>query len=458
MAEEILEPVGTEEVEENDSASEVVDKDDFWLCNCPICRVFVNPLLSVMVRAIDRRVSKSHPSSLVHQIPGEVEASEEIIEENVGKTETIKKFIERAKKENVEVKTVKLGESKEVGSEESVDSRREEESSGEEEERQVDLTNLPQLANVLERIEAIEEEVQSLKNNIANTIEGIKATLVDLRAAVAEVSNPFNIMRKYAELLGFGAQQVHEIHGPQPQQTVQQPEQIPVAVTASTGSTGGAQVLAVQGPPRKQEDGSTDELEKIQKSDLFEDQGKEDVKSLEEILSSTLNVGESEEKAIPEKKEENDEKSDNVESSEDVIDFPSLGGREGLKENNERYLEDSLQSIVLSKSAKKLGLGKLIRLVKWIDAMLEKMPENAFEQIIRFASNIGLLDRDDMDLVLKTLSLVVKSREIGIRVDDQLIALYMLAKIFGVEDKEADSEIVKLAVNRDDILDKFIKP
>ncbi|RLG76104.1 MAG: hypothetical protein DRO12_04750 [Thermoprotei archaeon] len=108
---------------------------------------------------------------------------------------------------------------------------------------------------------------------------------------------------------------------------------------------------------------------------------------------------------------------------------------------------------------KKLGLGGLIKLIKWIDEMLSKVPKESIEEIARFAAIIGIIGEEERDFVFSAIDFVVKTRRAGLKVDDQLIALYMLAKVFGVEDKEADNEVVKLAVDRDDkFIAKFIKP
>ncbi|MCD6428738.1 MAG: hypothetical protein J7L12_03885 [Desulfurococcales archaeon] len=423
--------------------------EDVWPCNCPLCRVFIKPVFRVLSRVAGARGVEEGSEAVAHEGVEGIEEMEGVEE----KVESMRKFAEQAKKAGIEVKAVKAeGEEAEEKPEAGEGS---EEKPAAPETPPVDISKLPQVTSILERVEALEEEVQSLKNSVAKTIEGIKATLVDLRAAVAEVSNPFNIMRKYAELLGFGAQQ---LQGPQPQ--MQQLSQIPAQVTAP--SAGGTMLVAAQPPAsEKEESEGVEKIEKeLSKTDVLgEEEGSGG--SLEEVLSSAL--GEASGEKGEEKKEEgsNSGRSESIEDILSSVSSPSeenKGKHEEVEEVEEYPQEVTLQSLVMSKSAKKIGLGRLIKLVKWVDAMLERMPEDSFEEIIKFATNIGLLNKDDMDLVLKAVALVLKSRQVGVRIDDQLIALYMLAKIFGVEDKEADSEIVKLAVNKDDLLDKFIKP
>ncbi|MCD6114138.1 MAG: hypothetical protein J7J78_02425 [Thermoprotei archaeon] len=75
--------------------------------------------------------------------------------------------------------------------------------------------------NVVEKINMLESEINKIKKYVKASIDGIKATLVDLRSAMAELSNPFNILRKYADLFSGTEQQ---------QQQTQQPAQNPTQV------------------------------------------------------------------------------------------------------------------------------------------------------------------------------------------------------------------------------------
>ena len=451
MAEEVINGLEEEVAGEPRDVSVGGVSEDAWPCDCPLCRVFIKPVFNVISRVAGARRIEEVEVAAQEGAEG-LEGMEEVEE----KVESIREFAEQARRAGAEVKAVKAEGGEVEEKPEVSEGEGREEKPAAPEAPTVDVGKLPQVTGILERVEALEEEVQSLKDSVAKTIEGIKATLVDLRAAVAEVSNPFNIMRKYAELLGFGAQQ---LQGPQPQ--MQQLPQIPAQSTAP--SAGGTMLVAAQ--PPASERGEPEGAEKIEKelsesAVLGEEEGSGG--SLEDVLSSALG-GAGGEKGGEEKGEGSS--SERSESLEDVLSSVSSLPEEKKEEEHEEAKEVeeypqevTLQSLVMSKSAKKIGLGRLIKLVKWIDAMLERMPEDSFEEIIKFATNIGLLNKDDMDLVLKAIALVIKSRQVGVRIDDQLIALYMLAKIFGIEDKEADSEIVKLAVNRDDLLDKFIKP
>jgi len=419
-----------------DQSAQTVVHD--WPCNCLLCRVFIRPMFGVLTKILERKLEGVEAESRQ-----ELESKTE---------EGMEGFAKKSRRAGVEVKAVNMPESQgEDESEGEVTEEVGEEDISEGAGEPKDLGKIPELAGIIERIEALEDEVQALKTDVASTIEGIKSTLVDLRAAVAEVSNPFNIMRKYAELLGLSTQQV-------PAQPVQQAARPPKITTPV--SSGDALLMMQQLRKHEHETDAYEEEKDVKEIDIDENrierekqQGSKEERSseesnisLEDVLSSGLTKdkegsGKGSLRHSSEKKEE--EKHEGLGGEVDEMEeFPPL----------------TLESLVTSKSAKKLGLGRLIKLVKWIDAILERMSEDSLEDIVKFATNIGILTRDDADLILKALALVIKTREGGLRIDDQLIALYMLAKIFGIEDKEADGEVVKLAVNRDDLLDRFIKP
>ena len=424
------------ELSGEDQSAQTVVHD--WPCNCLLCRVFVRPMFGMLTKILERKLEGVEAESRQ-----ELESKAE---------EGVEGFVKKVRKAGVEVKAVSISKSQgEDESEGEVTEEVGEENISEGAGEPKDLGKIPELAGIIERIEALENEVQALKTGVASTIEGIKSTLVDLRAAVAEVSNPFNIMRKYAELIGLSTQQVQAA---QPVQQVARPQQITTPV-----SSGDALLMMQQLRKHEHKTEAYEGEKDVKEIDIDEDriksekqQGSKEERSseessisLEDVLSLDLpkdkeGSGRSSLRHSSEKKEE--------EKHED------LGGEDEMEE----FTPLTLESLVTSKSAKKLGLGRLIKLVKWIDAILERMPEDSLEDIVKFATNIGILTRDDADLILKALALVIKTREGGLRIDDQLIALYMLAKIFGIEDKEADGEVVKLAVNRDDLLDRFIKP
>lgn len=396
-----LEALDEEDRELDTHVEEFRNTPGDWPCNCVFCRLLIHPIL----RAVSG-LSLSKTEELAILKEKEIETN---VDASISSGDNPRE-VNGGGKDNVVhegVQDVNQVNSKAPTSEMAVQSV------------------APNVASIIERVDSLEKEVSNLKNNVHAMIEGIKATLVDLRAAVAEVSNPFNIMRKYAELLGTNQSMV-----PQPQsQQVITPQQYPVATNikhehAEDRELGGSAV----GTAKPELPSESDEVSGKAGT------GKDD---LESVISSLIS--------------RKDEESEKSESEADEVE-------KGAGEDEAReVLGNSLKELIVSESARKLGLGKFLKLIKWIDTMLDRVPADNFETLIKFAAHIGVLSEGDVELVLNAVDLAMKARAESIRIDDQLIALYTLAKIFGLEDKEADDEIVKLAVNRDDALTKFMK-
>jgi len=115
---------------------------------------------------------------------------------------------------------------------------REESKKKEEEKEEVKQVQVQIPPEIVEKISSLENEVTEIKKYIKTSVEGIKATLIDLRSAVAEIDNPFNILRKYGKAL-LGEEHVEESS----QRNVQnmgvnaQPPVLPVAHYASLHQT-----------------------------------------------------------------------------------------------------------------------------------------------------------------------------------------------------------------------------
>ncbi len=71
---------------------------------------------------------------------------------------------------------------------------------------QVDLSAIKELSY---RVDTLEREFEQFRSDLADLVEGIESTLIDLRAAVSEISNPFNILRRYKEILSLSPPEEH---------------------------------------------------------------------------------------------------------------------------------------------------------------------------------------------------------------------------------------------------------
>jgi archaellum component FlaC len=120
-------------------------------------------------------------------------------------------------------------------------------------------------------------------------------------------------------------------------------------------------------------------------------------------------------------------------------------GREPVGENMEGL--DSVVSEIVAKGFKKMGLASLIKLVKWVDDMLNRVPKEVIEDIAKFMKTVNIVDEDEEKIVLSVIEFVYKARKIGLKINEQIMYIYNLAKILGISDKEASEEVLKLAMN-----------
>ncbi len=117
----------------------------------------------------------------------------------------------------------------------------------------------------------------------------------------------------------------------------------------------------------------------------------------------------------------------------------------GRKVNEERGKEHIVE---ISQSIRRIGLGRLIKLIKWADDMLTKYPKEIVDGIINFSSDVGIISIDERNVALNIIEFVYTARKIGVKPTEQIVSLYTFAKIFGIEDKEADKELVDMATGR----------
>ncbi|MCC6057883.1 MAG: hypothetical protein LM568_03085 [Desulfurococcaceae archaeon] len=120
-------------------------------------------------------------------------------------------------------------------------------------------------------------------------------------------------------------------------------------------------------------------------------------------------------------------------------------GREPVGENMEGL--GSVVSEIVAKGFKKMGLASLIKLVKWVDDMLNRVPKEVIEDIAKFMKTVNIVDEDEEKIVLSVIEFVYKARKIGLKINEQIMYIYNLAKILGISDKEASEEVLKLAMN-----------
>ena len=184
-------------------------KHSVWACNCPICRIMVHKVMGkivggtyvtkgrkekIKVKSLTETRSEELSEEMSRKIgnrPVEVAKLSEVQQEKTQPTPQMQPNIRAP--QQVSKPTPIQKESK----------KKEEEK---EEVKQIQVQIPPE---IVEKISSLENEVTEIKKYIKTSVEGIKATLIDLRSAVAEIDNPFNILRKYGKAL-LSEEQIEE--------------------------------------------------------------------------------------------------------------------------------------------------------------------------------------------------------------------------------------------------------
>lgn len=174
-----------------------------WRCNCPICRITVHKVLNKV--AGGRLTVKAKTPENIKAKP---------VSEGAAEIPQLSPEMRR-KIGNRPVEVVKLTPQPPQPSVQTQQTPPTTKAGGGEKKSQPQPQAEPP-PNVVKRINMLESEINKIKKYVKASIDGIKATLIDLRSAMAELSNPFNILRKYADLFSGTDQQ---------QQQTQQPTQ-----------------------------------------------------------------------------------------------------------------------------------------------------------------------------------------------------------------------------------------
>jgi len=265
-----------------------------WQCDCPICRLIVYPII--------RRISPTN------KVTSKEESKESEIKKNVGEL-TKGRPIEMIKLSDIEQQEMPQGQKVatvmplETGTEnaeqqaslqtitypsidlqsqhiETQEKQQYQEQNLVSENKEKNEPNAYVPKDLYERLGNLESEIDKIKKYVKASIDGIKATLVDLRSAMAELSNPFNILRKYADILLTSEGKSEKGEGSVREQQYVQPQIVPIVVPLAQG--------AIIQPSQSQQQESKESIKieskdvskslKIKKNRFEERNGDEEVK------------------------------------------------------------------------------------------------------------------------------------------------------------------------------------
>lgn len=128
-----------------------------------------------------------------------------------------------------------------------------------------------------------------------------------------------------------------------------------------------------------------------------------------------------------------------------------IDSNEGYSQSVQSGDLEAVSRELIAKTSTKLGLSGLIKLIRWVDDMLSRVPREVIEEIAKFMKAINVVDEDEEKIVVGVIDFVYRARKMGLKINEQIIHIYNLAKVFGVVDKEASEEILRLAMDENSI-------
>ena len=213
---------------------------------------------------------------------------------------------------------------------------------------------------VLERINSLEAEIDKIKKYVKLSIDSIKATLIDLRSAMAELSNPFNILRKYADIFFGGEEERKEQSSNEPKKTEHQsqptmPQIIPIVIPSP---------VPVQGNNYRQ--------------------------------NQVLNMAQNN-------------------NSIDTMQKTSLDGEEKRENTGASQKQEIIRGI-----SKKMSIDVYEKLVDWANNVLNRIGQEKFSKLIDYYIDIGLIEEDMGNALKKIVEIVNELRTINIDPKEQV--------------------------------------
>jgi len=373
--------------------------EDIWPCNCPICRTLIKPLVSIVARRTNPEYSFSVETDVTE--PGESEASTQGGEAGSIQTnspslrELAQRYpvkVAKASPEQPEspqplqppIENPRLANQvlqpqpnpQESGS--SAQEQGEEGGNGENSPQKVQV-EVPK--EVLERIDSLEAEIDKMKKYVKLSIDSIKATLIDLRSAMAELSNPFNILRKYADIFFGSEEEKTEQSGKEPEKTEQQtqpvsPQIIPIVVPSP---------VPVQGNSYQQG----------------------------QVSGMTQN------------------------STSTAVTQTASSGQEGIGESTGTTRKQE----IIHGDSKKMSIDVYEKLVDWANNVLNRIGQDKFSKLIDYYTDIGLIEEDMGNALKKIVEIVNELRSANIDPKEQVELLReLLSGVNGSKPSTASTE------------------
>ncbi len=253
-------------------------------------------------------------------------------------------------------------------------------------------------------------------SELKELVEALKDAVVDLRAALSEMTNPMNLMRRYGELEELEALK----RSVSTTQAASARAPIPVSAQDSIVSESS---LAAQSTARKE--GIEKPLER------------EAARTKEESIPKRVKEVKGIEVAKPASKEGR-----KVEG--EAGGAVRIAGRHGLSVAEPlSSRQPPRPSEVFSEGVKKFA-PRIIKFIKTLYLLDERLPVPLVSKYIDLLEAVGLLRSEEVEVAKKLYEVVDEGLKRGLSVDEQILTLYILIKALGVESAELENEALKI--------------
>ncbi len=241
----------------------------------------------------------------------------------------------------------------------------------------------------------IEAEKKATEEELKELVKALKDTLVDLRAAISELTNPLNVMRRYGEL--------------------EELEAVKKAATEHAVPPYSARVEESQVPQVKE----VKELAELKESKRVEEELVHEGKHEKERVTAKV-----EQPPAEIKRELGEEGKAPPYVPEEVAVPTQISGRKTPREFS------------------------LIKLMKMFYMLREKLPSDLLRKYIDLMVSLGKVSKEESEVIRRILEIIDDSAWLGLSVDDQIVIMYILSKALGVRNDELEEELLGILTSK----------
>ncbi len=163
-----------------------------------------------------------------------------------------------------------------------------------------------------------------------------------------------------------------------------------------------------------------------------------EIRSAPTVMTERVEVREKREEKPPEKKE--------VEKPVVAEEKPREKEKEVVKETVAPTMP--AREELLAARVARIDLKKIIKMLRMMYKLAKNIPVDNIENYIKLLQSIGALDERTVEAAKIVKDIVESGLKAGLKAEDQIVAIYSIAKMLGLEDPELEEEILQLVVEK----------